>query len=299
MTLNQTIINQWGVWQCSDHRVTNPATGEIVDDYSVKQIILQCTDGTALLAYAGAGKVSSVDLSDWIRETIRGESYTLDQTLILIRENATRDLAPHLLARGIRHMFSIGAFLAGRPWAIQIRNFNAPSGVPSEVVLNRFETIAKVVDPGQGLVFIYPHAILGPDQRKLMTLANRKPRTPKEFRDLLASINRRFAATPSGRKTVSPGCVTSYMPPKGQPVESEFHGGTAGPTPLVIPTLLFGIDTTEIQRTLMERMKRMNEVGAVSSSPDNTGLSPQQERAAKESVLPRNRLRPGPGRPKK
>lgn len=290
MTLNQTIVNQWGIWQCSDHRLVNPATGRVVTNHSIKHVILRCTDGAALLAYAGAGQVNSVDLSDWIRETLRGESRTLNESLILIRENATHDLAPILHRRGICHMFSIGAFLAGRPWAVQIRNFNAPAGVPSGVVLDHFETAAKVADSGQGFAFVYGdlQAVTHPDQKKLVALATRKPRQPKDFRNLLASINRRAATTPSGRRTVSPGCVTSYIPPKGEPFECEFHGGAAAPSPLVIPTLLFGIDITEMQRTMMQQMKP----GILSSSPGTTGLSLQQEGAAKQAVVPRNRLRP-------
>jgi len=233
MTLNQTIINKWGIWQCSDHRVTDVATGKVIDDYSIKHVILRCPDGAALLAYEGAarmavaGRVGSVDLSDWVRETLRGETRTLDQSFILIRENATRDLARSLRANGIYHMFSIGAFLAGRPWTVQIRNFTAKAGDPNLVLLDHFETVAKEIT-GAGVGFVYgdPRAI-NPQEMvgKLMTLASRKPGRPKDFRN-----------------AISPGCVASYMPPKGEPFESEFHGKIAAPTPFVVPMLLFGIE---------------------------------------------------------
>ena len=238
------------------------------------------------MAYAGA----VVEISDWIRETLRGESRTLDQSFILIRENATRDLAPSLRAHGICHMFSIGAFLAGRPWAVQIRNFTARAGVLDLTPLDHFDTAAKEIT-GSGLGFLYgdPRAINRRDLDKLMALAARKPRRPKDFRNALASINRRIAATPSGRRTISSGCVTSFIPPKGEPFESEFHGKVAGPTPFAVPTLLFGIDLTDIQRTMMQQMRQQG--GTLSSSPD-TGLSLQHERVAKDSVVPRNRLRP-------
>jgi len=288
MTLNLTIVNTWGIWQCSDHRLVDTATWKLVDSYSIKHVILRCPDGAALLAYAGAGRIGSLDLSDWIRETLRGESRTLDQSFILIRENATRDLAPLLRARGIYHMFSIGALLAGRPWAVQIRNFTAQAGVLSGATLDHFETVAKeITDSGQGFVFGDPHAVTRPDQEKLMTLASRKPRRPKDFRNLLASINHRAAATPSGKRTVSPGCVTSYLPPAGEPIECEFHDGAAAPAPLVVPMLLFGIDVTEMQRTLMRQTATLR------GSPGSAEASFQQEseHAAKQAVVPRNRLR--------
>ncbi len=255
-----------------------------MDDYSIKHVILRCPDGAALLAYAGAGRINSLDLSDWLREILRGESRTLDQTCIHIRENATRDLAPLLRAPNIQHMFSIGAFLQGRPWVVQIRNFDPLAG---GIILNHFDTVAKEIShAGQGFIFGGdPGAVVPSDQKRLMTIAAKKPRHPKDFRKLLASINYRAAASKAGR-SISRGCVTSYIPPAGEPFESEFHNTTGGPRSMIVPMLLFGIDLTEIQRTLMPT--------ASLSSSSETELALNQtavEQAGKRSVLPRNRLR--------
>lgn len=278
MTLNLTIVNPWGIWQCSDHRLTDTVTGKLVDDFSIKHVAFRCPDGAALLAYAGAGRINALDLSDWLRETLRGETRTLDQTFILIRENATRDLAPLLRTHNIQHMFSIGAFLHGRPWAIQIRNFDPRA---SGVILDRFDTVAKeITHSGQGFIFGGgPDAVIPKDQEKLMTMATRKPRTPKDFRKLLASINHRAATTKTGKRTISPGCVTSYIPSAGEPFEIEFHKSTGAPRPLTVPMLLFGIDVTEMQRTLS------------SSDATDPGFGQETEQACKQAVVPRNRLR--------
>jgi hypothetical protein len=177
-------------------------------------------------------------------------------------------------------MFSIGVFLQGRPWVVQIRNFDGRTGA----ILNHFDTTAKeITNAGQGFLFGDPRAVIPSEQTKLMKLATRKPRTPKDFRKLLASINRRIAAGPSG-KTVSPGCVT--LPPAGEPVESEFHGKTGASKPLIVPMLLFGVDLTEMQRALVQKTASL-------SSSSNTGdaLNQAAEEAGKQSVLPRNRLR--------
>jgi len=284
MTLNLTVVNAWGIWQCSDHRLVDPATGKVGDNRSIKHVILRCPDGAALLAYAGAGRVGGVDLSDWIRETLRGETRTLDQSFILIRDNATRDLAPLLRSQGIYHMFSIGAFVVGRPWIVEIRNFVHTDGQRG-AILDHFEMAAKeITDAGQGFVFGDPHAITRADQDKLIALATRKPRRPKEFRDLLASMNRRAAGTASGKKTVSVGCVTSYLPPAGEPVESEFHNEAGAPPPPLVPVVVFGIDMTDIGRTLARQLD---------SSADNTGTAFQKESEnhGKQAVVPRNRLR--------
>src|SRR5271154_4540188 len=97
MTFTLTLINQHGVWQSSDLRLTDPRTGEVKDDYSTKHVGFRCTDGATLLTYAGVGSVNGVHISDWIRQFTRGESLTVDQTLIQIRERATEYLGDLLL----------------------------------------------------------------------------------------------------------------------------------------------------------------------------------------------------------
>jgi hypothetical protein len=285
MTLNLTIVSTWGIWQSSDHRLRDTVTGKLVDDYSIKQVSFRCPDGAALLAYAGVGRVESLDISDWLRETLRGQTRTLDQTFIQIRENATRDLAPRLRTHNILHMFSIGAFLMGRPWAIQIRNFD-PAG--DGTVLNHFDTVAREVPQGSGLAMAFgggPGVVSPSDGKKLMTVATRKPRNAKEFRKLLAKINYRAGTTKPGKTFISPGCVTSYIPPAGEPVESEFHNTGRAPGPMIVPMLLFGIDVTEM-------MKSMKLPSALTSSDDaKLALNQGVEEAGRQSVLSRNRLR--------
>src|SRR6266481_54814 len=67
----------------------------------------------------------------------------------------------------------------------------------------------------------------------------------------IALLDRRSAATEAGRRSISPHCVTSYVPPTGEPFESEFHDAKGANSALTIPMLLFGIDTTEMQRNVM------------------------------------------------
>jgi hypothetical protein len=49
MTLNLMLINQSGVWQSSDFRLTDPRTSAVKDDFSVKHVAFRCRDGAALL----------------------------------------------------------------------------------------------------------------------------------------------------------------------------------------------------------------------------------------------------------
>jgi hypothetical protein len=136
----------------------------VKDDFSIKHVAFRCPDGAALLTYAGAGRVTSagvdVHVSDWIRQFIRGESYTVDQTLIQIREHATRDLGALLLRHGVKHMFSVGASLGGIPWVVQIRNFSLTREHGEGPVERAFQTVAQRVPDGAAWWLISSNAVL-------------------------------------------------------------------------------------------------------------------------------------------
>jgi len=286
MTLNLTIVNQWGIWQASDHRLTHPGSGRTLDESSVKHVQLNCVDGTALIVYCGAGRIGSVTISDWIVETLRGEQRTVDSSLVLLRENATKDIAPHMLHVGLPHMFSIGAFVRGQRWVAQIRNFPYKGGVQGPVS-DSFVTIARNFSdqPGQGFWFGTPGLVSKSQESKLMSIARRKPRHPEEFEKLLAKFIATAAKTSVGRRTISASCVTSFITPDGSPGHSTFHGekGVHGNKPMVIPSLLFGIDVTPMLRGVLSNVLHMK----------NGAPTPPVESAGRAAVAPRNRLRPG------
>jgi hypothetical protein len=114
MTFTLTLISQHGIWQSSDQRLTDPKTNRVEDDYSSKHVGFRCPDGAALLTYAGVGRAFGVHISDWIREFTRGESQSVDQTLIQIRQRATEDLGEECpLVSGSRRALS--AAMTKRP----------------------------------------------------------------------------------------------------------------------------------------------------------------------------------------
>jgi len=149
MTLNLMIINPSGIWQYADYQGTDPYSGKVADDYLQKQIVLPCSDGSALMAFAGVGSVKvgykTASIAHWVLQILRGEDRTLDQSLILLRERATEDLGPH--------MFTVGAVLDGRLWAVQIRNFEATSSGEVLAIRREFSTVAREVSARQKHVF--------------------------------------------------------------------------------------------------------------------------------------------------
>jgi hypothetical protein len=290
MTLNLMLINQGGVWQSSDFRLTDPRTSAVKDDFSVKHVAFRCRDGAALLAYCGAGSVSlpraaaAVHLSDWIRQIVRGESLTLDETFTLIRERATADLGELLQKMRLPHMFSIGAFLDGAPWAIQIRNFEiSPDLICS--VRREFQTVACKVEVGA--VLWVPPIISEADQRLMLKVMNKRPRKPKEFSDLLAGVNLRVSKR---QASVSSHCMSSYLPPTLDGVQTIIHANGSQTLPdITSPFLLFGIDMTEQMRVLasMFTAKRTD----TRSEEDRKDDGERMKKAAQLSVITKNPLK--------
>ena len=165
MTINLTIISRFGVWQASDHRLSYLEPRQGYEDRTVKHVVLRCADGVALIAYAGLALIDAglglVEISDWVRESLRGETRLLEPSLVVLRVNATRDLGP--LCRHLRlpHMFTIGILAAGVPWIVQIRNFTiderGKAGSPSAT----FTTHGARVEEGRA--FGFPGQYMVPD----------------------------------------------------------------------------------------------------------------------------------------
>jgi hypothetical protein len=167
--------------------------------------------------------------------------------------------------------------------AISLGDCRAASRGP---ILDHFVSVQEEVT-GPGSAYAFPPAISPRDQKKLWEVATRRPCEPRDFQKLLASINRRTAENQSGPKTTSSGCVTVHMPPAGTPATTSFYGAEGGPIPLVVPTLIDGIDVTEMQKNTMRRLQAMAD--SAGSAPKDSFSGDEEE--LRNSVIAKNRLR--------
>jgi len=285
MTLNLMLANRHGIWQSADSRTVDPDTRRLVDDYSPKQVTIKCRDGTAVIAYTGVGSIRGVNITDWIRQILRGQNRTVDESLILLRERATADIGPIVAGAKIPHVFSVGAFLGERPWFVQVRNYDFfPDSGKVGPPRARFDTFGGPVGAeGAFMALGTPKAVLKADGDTLMRCRAVKPQIPKQFCELLAAINRRASATPAGKIYVSPHCVTTYIPPTGT-IKHEFHHAFGTIKSVDSPFLLNGIDMTETMRVL----KQMHKAGKNGIQPPSMD---EYNAAAQEAFTPRNPLR--------
>lgn len=261
-TLNITIVALWGIWQCSDIRLTRwpPRKGpDARQDVSIKHVSVHCPDGVALITYAGLGRVGQDSVADWVRKQIRGQSRTLDETLILIREKATVELSRSAVRQGIHHIFNIGAFLGGRPWGIVISNVKPAPPFDKGPPIAEFNTSAEVATNEKPMVLVTGGgraAITKEDWVLLDEISRRKPERPSDYRQELANIVHRAALQgSSASKLISKACQTVYIPPEGIPSESELHRwylAQQEKADRVVPLVFRGIDVTETEQVQYE-----------------------------------------------
>jgi hypothetical protein len=290
MTLNITIVAPWGIWQCSDLRLTRWPRGDIVDDYSIKHVTARCTDGTALISYTGLGRVGQYSVSDWLRRTLRGESRTVDDTLSFIREKATSRLGRNAASLGIRHTFIVGAFLAGRPWAAAITNMS-PDRPLERPPTRTFNTSALMVgEDYRPMAFVTGarEAVAPEDMTLLDRISTRWPKRPIDYRRLMAEINRRASKQRPFGKLISEACVTAYIPPAGEPFEHETHwwGLTRPSVERQVPSLLFGIDLTELNQVMITNFKDLHSPNPATREEAHKRFDRLVQEAAERSVKP-------------
>jgi hypothetical protein len=297
MTLIQTIVSPAGVWQVGDNLLWDVEEKRPREtDFSIKHLVVRCSDGGMLIGYTGVGILGTYDVSDWMRRALRGNSTTIDGTLLALRDAANADLAHPARKAGIHHSFIAGILLGGRPWAATITNLS-PDGMYDVPPRLTFETSALEVPHGQYLVAGSGRgAIANGDGRLCDRLAKRHPARPDDFLRVLADVNRRAAESSHPAATmVTASSVGVYMPASLEPLKLEvFHrGATEAPvSPAEVPVLLFGVDLKETSRAV-RTWSRSHIEGTPLPEHDAKALL---ERAGRASVDPTHRVTGGPRR---
>jgi hypothetical protein len=250
MTLTQTIVAPWGIWQSVDYRLTDPRTGGTFEKWSQKSVLVRCCDGGALITYAGVGRFDfdpdSPDISDWIAHQLHGHSGTVDKAVRRIEQ-----VSSSLTKFRTHHTFTIGAITQGQIWALIIANTHPDIDWTKHPPGNAFKLYGmQVIDEPIVMVRGEARAIAESDWVLLETVAKRRPKRSRDFLALLAGVNKRAAQNRRYGHVISEECTVSFMPP-------NVDGGFARTFPedreipwsmLGVPQVMFGLDFTQMAR---------------------------------------------------
>ena len=270
MTLIIGMSKPEGIYLSVDYRVTNTRTREIINNTAIKSLAIHyppMDNGgpKVLLAWTGLAELpDGTPILTWIRETLRGESEVIDQSMKHLRKRLNRDIAPYrspliinlLVLERYRRLF--GGFTNLR---------NPPPGedpvMPGfQYIMNQL-TAWTIFANGSGAQRLMKDGHFD----RLLPHLGVVPREPMNHMKLLAGMNRRVAAK---NDTVSPFCQVSFIP-SGTRFGPTSHAFTErGETvPFEMPLIIAGIDTTEWTREFRRNSEALFK-GEISKMPETS-----------------------------
>jgi hypothetical protein len=114
MTLIVTVNGPETIWLLADRRLSR--AGRPPQDDARKLMLLETTDGVAILGYAGLGATAlGTEPADWMSAVLRGRSLPLDQSLRVLAEAMKQRLPNHMkrmpVSGGPAHQVFAPAFI--------------------------------------------------------------------------------------------------------------------------------------------------------------------------------------------
>jgi hypothetical protein len=126
MTLVLAIAGKESIWLLTDRRLSAP--GRSPRDGARKILVLETSDGVALLGYTGLGLTKAgTEPSEWMKAVLRGRNLPMDTSIRVLAEAMGRQLPPHMLGMPA-HAVIAPAFLDHHPrqYAVELITTNPP-----------------------------------------------------------------------------------------------------------------------------------------------------------------------------
>jgi hypothetical protein len=272
-----------GIYLSVDYRITDISTHEFMHDKASKSLAIHyppLNDGgpKVLLGFTGKAELSDgTPMLDWIRQTLRGESEVIDQSMAHLLRRLNRDIAPYgeqlminlLVIERYRRLF--GGFS-------NVRSISLPDQspvMPGFTYMMRQLTEWTIFANGSGMGTLVKDGHLA----RLQPHLNVVPRKPMDHMNLLAVMNRRVAAKD---ETVSKFSHVSFINSGnrfGGPV-SHIFTEKGESVPFEMPLILSGIDVTDGLREVQRNAQalRRGEISAISEISIEKALGQVQRR---------------------
>jgi hypothetical protein len=287
VTLVVTVNGPETIWLLADRRLSRK--GQPPKDDGCKVMVLETTDGIAILGYAGLGAtIHGTEPADWMSAVLRGRNIPLEQSLGVLAEAMRKQFPRHMLAMpsaggGPAHSVLVPAFLGD-----EARLYTIDIALTPDRKRYAFRYTRHVVDKPPRKPRTPRLAIAGSGaqylikdkkwMRSLLRLVNayapRKQVGAHAVADHLPKLNYDVYRQVSD-KSVGPRCIVAWRNKKvglhkGGGGHQAYVGTTRADTPL-IPTVGAGMAVHEIIGTMMPHMTEMFEAmraGQPAKEPD-------------------------------
>jgi tetratricopeptide (TPR) repeat protein len=251
MTLIITHVSQRRIFQSGDFRLTDARTGQQIDYWAQKQIIVQRSGWTALVGFCGIAHTGREYVPEWIVQQLRATPQDAAFEDFLLRLRSAEDWLARAIPRFRAITFSVGAFVDFKPVFVLMSNFEAigrppgplPRTLPATLEVTRFR-------PRKEQLFLSgrPDAVLAEERRRLLGTFRKVPPLEAGYA-ALADLNR-HASTRDG--TVGPACFTAHVTVLGD------QGGSVHEWPADREYLPAFVD---VQGMILPRLRAVDEHG--------------------------------------
>lgn len=251
MTLILGMSKPEGIYLSVDYRVSNSSTREVIDDASVKFLTVhhppEHVGPKALIAYTGIALLpDGTRVGDWLRETLRGETEVIDDSMRHLHQRLNRDLAK-FRAPLIVNVLVVDRVDGDRRLLGGFTNVRSNGSVkPTFGYKMNEHSEPFVFANGSGAARVVADKHFDVLRGQLAV----RPRRVQSHMKLLATVNRRVAEVES---SVSPHCHVAFInaDDKNGPTSQVFvERGES--VPFSMPMVVFGIDVSY----MMERFMR-------------------------------------------
>jgi hypothetical protein len=274
MTLILGLSKPEGIYLSVDYRLTDSLSGRIVDDAAPKCMTIRYAPQPggvkALIAFTGAALLpGNVPTLRWIRETLRGEPDTPDQSMRLLHERLNRDFSTlrQPLIINVLAIHGEKRFFGGLT-NVYLTPQTAPRPAFGYVMNELSDDTFFANGSGAAVAMAEPAFI------KMTTLLAVRPRQPLDFMRLLSKVNRRVATIES---SVSPFCRVSFInsDEKSQP-QTQTFAEPGEDVPFGMEIILMGIDLTDFTKNFHEHSETVRagnvEITTPLKSPSDDSL---------------------------
>jgi len=288
MTLIVSLVGENSIWLLADRRLSFKS-GKPKDD-ARKIMLLDCSDGKAIIGYAGLGATTlGTEPSDWISNVLRGRNLPLEQCLVILGEAMKKQFPEHMAKMhgpsDPSHIFLISAMLKDKMLHYSIDLAFAPSKKDNSVRLNCYcdKSLMKknifrtprILKTGSGAIYLDKcktwyrpliNIVKAYDRGKVSSLA---------VADHLANINYKVHLGIKD-KSVGPKCIVAWMNNGFNKIKGgnghQFYTNTKRDScTTALPTISLGADIRAIADTLKKQQQELTKdktIGEILREPD-------------------------------
>jgi hypothetical protein len=272
LTLIVTVTGPETIWLLADRRLS--AKGRPPKDDGRKIMLLETTDGVAILGYAGLGATArGTEPADWMSAVLRGRNLPLEQSLGTVADALKSQFPRHMVGmpKGITpsHTIVVPAFLGTEPRLYTIDLALTPDRksytfrytrhvIDKTLATTQRPPLVRVAGSGGAYLAQRNNKKWLRDLIRVAKACDRRQLSALAVADHLAKLNNEVHDGVRD-KSVGPRCIVAWRHRKGGihnigGADQFYTGTTRDSVSLGLPTIGVGMDVAAISDATMRAM---------------------------------------------